>query len=635
MKKRFSNIIELSEEHEKSSDEIPGPYSPKLKSLCNIKTPNYLGNLKDLNYLKMLENIQESNKFSEQEVNLTSTESEKPPKDYQLPLSNIDPSLLETLKQFSKTSKSNQEIAIVKLKNFQEKFFFQILKLSEASSHYLTKIDIKISNLEYLCQKIIQEYKTTEINYGKLLEKYRELLKERVLSQEKSENNNALMISLRMAVESMNFAREQVNRLSVYDNKELYKSFLDKIQVFGESVEKYDKMCRKDNGFDEEFDLMSRENAEMKEKINQVMEENCRFKGEIEMVSRKNRQLVKEKNENEQKVDLAMKKIEDFIFITKSFGENIEDETQLRLGKMEDKIKFAQETLETMKSNQNFHTKPVVFNGEMANKIGQKNQLSSENVKNTDIYKELDDKYRKSLKETLALKEENANLVTKLDTILYENNNLSLLFEEKSMKLDEIEKKLKSSIKKIEKLEKQSMQMNEAGKINAKSSENTFSIQESSVSLQKKSQNVLEISDYDEKISELVLKIDEKNSEVENLAVSMQKLEASNDKLAEKCRKLMMKLQNCNDLEENARDIENKNKSLNEQMQQKDYEITKLKKKVKKLKSKNSKIMKNVEKLTVKVERLEKTNKWLVENENINEIMLKKIGNEDLDENKA
>ncbi|OMJ71411.1 hypothetical protein SteCoe_30371 [Stentor coeruleus] len=635
MKKRFSNIIELSEEHEHSSEEIPNPSSSKLKVSPSIYTPNNIYNHIDPTHLKLLESIQESNKFSEQEINLTSTESEKTPKDYQLPISIIDTSLLETLRQYSKTSKSSQEIALVKMKNFQEKFFFQIIKLSDASSHYLMKIDIKISNLEYLCQKIIQQYKTTDLNYAKILEKYKELLKERVLLQEKSDNNNALMISLRMAIESMNFTREQVSRLNVYDNKGLYKSFLDKIQAFGESVERYNRVCRKDDGFYEEFELVNRENTQMKEKIAQMMEENCRFKEENEIVGRKNRQLVKEMKEKEQKIALAKKKVEDFIFITKSFGENIEDETQLRFGRIEDKIKFAQETLEMIKINQNLLLKPIGFNEENTNdNIMAKLSEYNENMISNEKYKELEDKYKENLKETLDLKTENANLVSKLDTLLHEKNNLSLLYEEKCTKIDENEKQLKKSIKIIKKLEEQNAEIDDNEKINTKSLENTFSIQESSVSLQKKSKNAFESSDYDEKISELASKLNEKSLEVESLTVSMQKLEMSNDKLAEKCRKMMMKLQNYNDLEENARDIENENKSLNEKMQEKDHEIAKLKKRVKKLKSKNSKLMKNTDKLIVKVDRLEKTNKWLVENENINEMILEKIESGDMEKHK-
>ncbi|OMJ90973.1 hypothetical protein SteCoe_6541 [Stentor coeruleus] len=623
MEKNFPNIIELSEEHEISLEEIPNTFSSKLKPQLSI--PNYLHNLKDPNYLKILENMQEFNKYSEQEINLTSTDSEKPPKDYQLQL---DPSIL-------KTSKFNQEIAIVKMKNFQEKFFFQIIKLSEASNHYLTKFDIKISNLEYLCQKIIQKYKTTEINYEKLLEKYRELVKERIVLQEKADNNNALMISLRMAIESMNFTREQVSRLSLFDDKRLYKSFLDKIQAFEESVKRYDRMCRKDHGLYEEFDALNRENAVMKEKIAQVIEENCRAKGEIDESNRKNTLLVKEINEKEQKINLVKKKIEDFAFVVEKNSENIEDQTNLKLGKIEDKIKDAHEILEIIKIGQKMLIKPMVFNEENAdsNKTTGKNSICNEDAQSSG-YEELDDKYKKNLKENLDLKAENTDLVSKLDTVLYEKNSLALLFEEKSTKLREIEKQLKKSMKIIEKLENQNMQINEAGKMNLKISDNIFPIQENSVSLQKKSRNVFESSDYNEKISELASKIDEKNSEVENLTVSMKKLEINNNKLTEKCRKLMMKIQKCKDLEENTKDFESENKILSEKIQDKEYEITKLKNRVKKLKSKKGKLMKNVDKLTLKVDRLEKTNKWLVENENINEMMLEKIGNEDIDKYK-
>lgn len=438
--KNFSNIIELNESVDSSQELIPNPCI-EIKTSFDKDLSKYFQEIGHLNYASTLEDLENSNKALQEENALMSLKIEQTYKESRLAIDNIEDSVIQMLKHNLKNSQESILISQEKLKNYQDKFFFQILKFTESLNYKLAKNDGKMQNLENLYQKLKQNLIISHTNYTNLQRKYAEILHERIVLQERSENKTAMILNMRMAIESMNFARDQVSKLPNFESKKILQVFLDKIQAFQEAIEVFAKICDQNENISEVYIALNKENKILKKKLSFECKNAENFRARFEEFDKF---ICSAAFEIE---DLVNKKLEDF----------------------DEKIKYLKVYVwRVIEEKCNQRNKELIsLVEELNSKIIEKDE---ENAKLMRKNEEIFENYEYSLKfvsEFNMIRNENAILVKKIEEMegyeyklsMITNENADLLARLKEMKehkykISMVTKENMNLVSKLEELEK-------------------------------------------------------------------------------------------------------------------------------------------------------------------------------------
>ncbi|OMJ78902.1 hypothetical protein SteCoe_21171 [Stentor coeruleus] len=413
--KNFSNIIELNESNESndSSQELIPNSHIDIKTSFDKNINNFFQEIKQINYASTLEDLENSNKALQEENNLMSLKIEQTYKESRLAIDNIEDSVIQMLKHNLKNCQGSILISQGKLKNYQDKFFFQILKFTESLNHKLAKNDVKIQNLENLCQKLKQNFITSNTNYKNLQMKYEETLHERIVLQERSENKTAMIINMRMAIESMNFARDQVAKLPNFESKKILQVFLDKIQAFEQAIEIFAKICDKNENISEVYIGLNKENKVLKKKIN------------IEC-------------KNAENFRCGLEEFDKFIY---SVAFDIEDMVNRKLHVFDERIKylkgFVKKVMEKKVDQRNEEL--IVLVEELNCQISEKDEENMELVKKNQEFLEKYEFCLKIVEQFDVVKNENAILVEKLEEMEGYQYKMSMISSENAKLLARLE----------------------------------------------------------------------------------------------------------------------------------------------------------------------------------------------------
>ncbi|OMJ89392.1 hypothetical protein SteCoe_8496 [Stentor coeruleus] len=444
--KKFSNIIELNESVDSSQEIIQDSYL-EIKTSFDKSLSNCFQEIKQLNYASTLEDLENSNKVLQEENYLMSLKIEQAYKESRSAIGNIEDSVIQMLKHNLKNYQGSIIIFQEKLKNYQDKFFFQILKFTEslnyklAKNRYLililktdkfffqilkfteslnyklAKNDGKMQKLEKLYQRLKQNLIISNTKCINLEKKYEEILHERIVLQERSENKTSMILNMRMAIESMNFARDQVSKLPNFESKKILQVFLDKILAFEQAIEVFAKICDKNEDISDIYVTLNKENKILKRKLSVEYKNTGNFRADLEEFSK-------------------------FIY---SIAFEIEDVVNKKLVAFDEKIKYLKDFVGKVieKKTDQKNKDLITLIEELNRKIIEKNEENIELIKkNNEVF----EKYECNLKavnEFDMVKNENTNLIKKLEEIERYQYKISMITNENTKllsKLEELEK---------------------------------------------------------------------------------------------------------------------------------------------------------------------------------------------------
>lgn len=589
MRKNFSKIAEESEALESSSQEKSYSVYQEVLSLYERDISYALHKFKDMNYTLMLEDIQKSNQILQEENDLMSFTIEKANKDCRLSIINIENTMIDCLKTNCNDYNNILESIKRKIENFKDKFYMQILRLNEAFNSKLTEKSLKIQKIVRFSKRLIQEKGKNKDKYEMFEEKYNELIKERVVMQERAENKTVMILNLRMAIESMNFAREQVGKLNSFDSKKIFQVFLDKINAFEQCVNAFSRICQKNESAPDELNAMIRN-------------------------------MKKELRDKDQKIAKVREEFQNLGRFIDENRQNIEDCIGIRLDFVNTKIEIFEESLMKRIKDKNLKLDRKKIVAEKSIKSTRKSEfvfekqkgLSIKGIENNELkakFKDLEEKYNKITQEIAKIRSNNIKLAEELEIVLSEKAKMEVIIEEQLIKCKETEKFIKNLTKENQNLVKEQLELKNTIENLNKNNEKDLDLSNNSLEMQFKFQTPPETPDNDDRVLEIISKLEEKTDEVLLLSQSQQDLLKSNSKLAKKVQRLIGKISKLKGIEENTKRIAENNQDLKKKLHEKDEEIEKMQKSNNDIKGDNKKLTRKIKKLTKMAEAVQEGKK--------------------------
>lgn len=595
MRKNFSNIAEESEALESSSQEKSYSVYQEVLSLYESDISYALHKFKDMNYTLMLEDIQKSNQILQEENDLMSFTIEKANKDCRLSIINIENTMIDCLKTNCNDYNNILESIKRKIENFKDKFYMQILRLNEAFNSKLTEKSVKIQKIVRFSKRLTQEKGKNKDKYEMFEEKYNELIKERVVMQERAENKTVMILNLRMAIESMNFAREQVGKLNSFDSKKIFQVFLDKINAFEQCVNAFSRICQKNESAPDELNAMIRN---MKKELRDKDQKIAKVREDFQNLGR----FIDENRQNIEdcigiRLDFVNTKIE--IFEESLIMKRIKDKNQYNKNLKLDRKKIVAE-----KSIKSTRKSEFVFEKQKG--------LSIIGIENNELkvkFKDLEEKYNKITQEIAKIRSNNIKLAEELEIVLSEKAKMEVIIEEQLIKCKETEKIIKNLTKENQNLVKEQLELKNTIENLNKNNEKDLDLSNNSLEMRFKFQTPPETPDNDDRVLEIISKLEEKTDEVLLLSQSQQDLLKSNSKLARKVQRLIGKISKLEGIEENTKRIAENNEDLKNKLHEKDEEIEKMQKSNNDIKGDNKKLTRKIKKLTKMAEAVQEGKK--------------------------